>query len=333
MASGTGLLDMRTFRWHPAALDAAMVDIQQMPELVSPYQIIAKLSRKAADLIGLTPGTAVIPAAGDGPLANVGGGRMGKADMHLSLGTSAAVRVMTPAPVNIGSTGLWCYALDNEHWVTGGSSNNGASVQEWFFNRLQGAGKTEEDADRCVQSSGLRPTGMLFYPYIHGERSLFWNSSLRGALLGITGTHGSLDFVQAAMEGVAFHLKMLVEAIRVTMRLPQGRASIVCSGGGWRWKSLESILANVLGEPLLLHKMLETSARGACVMAQKALGYIQRLEEAQEGSSMFRKIMPDSRRVSYYSAVEHVRTEYEKSVLDAVVKLDCLHKKFSKARN
>ena len=212
MASGTGLFDVRTFRWHPAALRAARVDRSQLPELVSPYQIIVKLSQKAADLVGLAAGTAVIPAAGDGPLANLGSGRIGKGDLHLSLGTSGAVRVLTRLPLNIGSSGLWCYVLDDEHWVVGGSSNNGASILEWFFDRLKDVGRSQQAADRLVKSLGLGPVGLLFYPYIHGERSLYWNSQLRGALLGITSTHSNLDFLQAAIEGIAFQLKSLVKA-------------------------------------------------------------------------------------------------------------------------
>lgn len=330
MASGTALLDMRKRTWLPRALSAAKVSGRRLPGLVSPYATVARLSKAAAELVGLAEGTAIIPAAGDGPLANLGGGKTGPGDLHLSLGTSAALRTITRRPVDAPARGLWCYVLDEKHWVVGGASNNGAYLNMWFLSRLKDTGAHSDQADALLMKGGLKPTGLLFYPYLRGERSLQWNSHLRGALLGMENSHTGLDILQAGMEGVAFHLQTMAGAVRRAAGAGKRKTPIVCSGGGLGWKSFGHLLANVFGEPMLVHRVLDTSARGACIMAQKALGYLPRLESAKDASALYGKVAPAASRLPYYRAVGALRRKFAQSVEQTVVALDTLDKQFEK---
>ncbi len=321
MASGTGLLDIRSRNWNSEALQAAHVHPEQLPGLVSPYQIVAELKDKSAGAMGLAPGTLVIAGAGDGPLANLGSGNMREANIHLSMGTSAAVRAVRSRPSQVASSGLWCYVLDKDHWVVGGASNNGANLDEWFLSHLDGLGKSSQQADRLLMRRKKSNPGLLFYPYLQGERSPYWNSHLRGALLGMAYTHSNADIMQAALEGVAFQMKDLAGLVRKAMGQQGSKCPVICSGGGMRWKTLAHALANVLGEPIFVHRILDTSARGACVMAQKSLGYIACLKDAQDRPAMVEKIIPNRAKMDYYSRVERLRKKFSAYIVEMLTQL------------
>ena len=231
MASGTGLLGLDG-RWDAELLAALELDEEQLPEL-------------ADELV-----------VGDGAAANVGSGAIGRRRAALTIGTSGALRTIhepsKPRP------GLFLYRLDAERVCEGGSISDGGNLLDWL-RRLVGE----------VPTAGLAhepPTGLDFLPLLGGERSPGWDAGRRGAVTGLSFETTPRKLVQAALEGVAYHLA------EIAVRMPEVE-ELVGSGGALRHNpDWAQILADVLERPLTLSAVEEASARGAAIVALERLG-------------------------------------------------------------
>jgi gluconokinase len=231
MASGTGLLGLDG-RWDAELLAALELDEEQLPEL-------------ADELV-----------VGDGAAANVGSGAIGRRRAALTIGTSGALRTIhepsKPRP------GLFLYRLDAERVCEGGSISDGGNLLDWL-RRLVGE----------VPTAGLAhepPTGLDFLPLLGGERSPGWDAGRRGAVTGLSFETTPRKLVQAALEGVAYHLA------EIAARMPEVE-ELVGSGGALRHNpDWAQILADVLERPLTLSAVEEASARGAAIVALERLG-------------------------------------------------------------
>lgn len=167
LASGTGLLNMTTLRWHGPALETAGISADGLPELSAPTETLP-LSESAARTTGLKAGLPVVLGAGDGPLGNLGVGAINTGVAGLSLGTSGAFRVVREEPGVDARCRTFCYALADGLWVTGGAVSNGAVVGDWSA-EVFGTDLVEllDEAQRVPV--GAR--GLTALPYLMGERA------------------------------------------------------------------------------------------------------------------------------------------------------------------
>jgi gluconokinase len=176
------------------------------------------------------------------------------------VGTSAAARVVYEADSAEPRPGLFLYRLDDRRFCEGGALSDGGNLHAWLVRTLAGYDGTGL-ADREPGAHGL-----VFEPYLGGERSLGWNARRRGAIHGLSFATTPLDIAQAALEGVSYLLADVLDAIG-------GLDSVVATGGGLLanpdWLQ---VLADVLGRPLEVSGVAEGSARGAAVVAFERLG-------------------------------------------------------------
>ena len=241
-ASGTGLFDPNALRWDAETLAAVGVSEAQL----------APISDE--------PVAGVWPALGDGACSNAGAGCLARDRAAVMVGTSAAARVVYEAASAEPRPGLFLYRLDDRRFCEGGALSDGGNLHAWLVRTL-----TEFDGTGLAEREpGAH--GLVFEPYLGGERSLGWDASRRGAVHGLSFATTPLDIAQAALEGVAYRLADILDAIG-------GLESVVATGGGLLaspdWLQ---ILADVLGRPLEVSGVAEGSARGAAVLAFERLG-------------------------------------------------------------
>jgi gluconokinase len=244
MASGTGLFDPNTLTWDAETLDALGVDPAQLPPVSD------------------EPVAGVRPALGDGACSNVGAGCLERGRAAVMIGTSATARVVYAAAQATPRPGLFLYRLDEARFCEGGALSDGGNLLVWLQRTLRDLDTTRL-AERPAAAHGL-----VFLPFLGGERSLGWDASRRGAVRGLTFETTALDLAQAALEAVCYRLADVLAALG-------DLDSLVATGGGLLGnRGWVQILADVLGRPIELSGVAEGSARGAAVVALERAGMI-----------------------------------------------------------
>jgi gluconokinase len=274
-ASGSGLLDLSTRTWSPAALHVAGVREDQLPPVLATTAVLG-LSKSVAARLGLPVGTPVVVGAGDGPLGNLGTGALGAGVVGLSIGTSGAVRMVVPRPIVDTSGRLFCYALTDDAWVVGGAVSNGGIAIRWAGGVFGREGSTDTELLELAASVPPGSDGLIMLPYLLAERSPLWDPTLTGAFLGMRHAHTRGHFVRAVVEGVALQLWSIVADLDRIAPVRDVRAT----GGVFRSRVWCDVVAGVLGRPLTLAAGAEGSALGAAALGLTALGRAASLETA-----------------------------------------------------
>lgn len=281
VATATGLLDLDTLDWDPEALEIAGVDADRLPELV-PVDARLALTAQAAAALGLDAATPVVAGAGDGPLANLGVGAIGPGVAACSIGTSAALRVVTEQPAIDPAGRLFSYALTPGRWAVGGALNNGGIVAEWAAEAL---------APELLRSGGLEAVlavaeqappgcdGLAMLPHLLGERTSRTGAPGHGAYLGLTRAHTRPHLVRAALEGVCQQLAVLRDAVRVAGHTVD---EVRATGGFARSPLWRRILCDALGSEVHFPAVEGGSALGAALLAFDALDLVDGIEAAAQ---------------------------------------------------
>jgi gluconokinase len=280
-ASGTGLLDMSTRAWHPAAIELCGVSVDRLPGVVATTTILS-LAPATARQVDLPVGTAVVVGAADGPLGNLGTGAMTPGVAGLSLGTSGAVRMALGAPyVDSGRT-LFCYALTDTVWVVGGAISNGGAVVRWAGHSLapdlHGTGGAAAD-EALLQLAAAVPAGsdgLVMVPYLLAERAPLWDPDLPGAYLGLRQGHTRGHLIRAAVEGVCLQMRIILDRLDEVEPV----SSVRVTGGVFRSQLWRQVMAAMLGRPLSVVGDAEGTALGAAALGLFALGHASHLTDA-----------------------------------------------------
>jgi gluconokinase len=242
---------------------------------------------------------------GDGACALVGSGCHDSSSLALSVGTSAAVRVLVTGGYTPPPPGLFAYSLDDDRVLLGGAISNGGVVRGWLRSLLQ-LPADDMELDALLMARPPAAHGLRMLPFLAGERSPHWPVDAAGAVAGLRLATSALDMLQAGMEAVAYRLAILRG--HVADAVPQAR-TLVASGGAMRdspyWTQL---LCDVLGEPLLLTIDPETSSRGAALLSLEAAGVADALTASIPQTV---EITPDADRHEAYAAalLRHTRLE------------------------
>jgi len=270
IASGYGLLNIHELDWDPLALELAGIGSDRLPRLVEPGQAAGMLREELAAAWGIER-VPVVAGGADGPLANVGAGCVAQGDMAITVGTSSAVRMFSSAPRVDAAARTWGYYLGDATWVVGGAINGGASTLDWLRRTFPGIAPFDNphaELDRMAESVGPGSDGLIIAPYLAGERNPGWQGEARGYLAGLGLHHEARHFVRAIMEGIAYQIAWVYEAVADVA----GRPERVRITGGFVGSAVwPKILADVLGRPLEVPEEKEGSLIGAAAFGFHAL--------------------------------------------------------------
>jgi len=282
VASGSGLLNLRQGTWDQSVLRALGVRADQLPEIVEPTANLGSLLPAVARKIGLPASTPVVAGAGDGVLSSLGSGAVDPGQMTVMIGTSGAARIAVDQPVLDPKARTWCYYLAQGRWVAGAAINNGGLALRWVReNLLPGpeAPKDEFDFETLLDDARLAPPGsggLLFLPFLTGERSPYWNASARGVMFGLAAHMGPAHVARSAFEGVCFRMKSIVEALD---EVAGPTREIRATGGFTRSTFWLQLLADVLERPMRLAAAPQASAFGAAGLALIGIGALRDLDD------------------------------------------------------
>lgn len=281
-ASGTLLLDVVNRRWSAPMMEVSKVEEALLPKVFESQEITGYITQEGADATGLRPGTPVVAGAGDQAAGAVGMGIVRPGAVSATIGTSGVVFAATSRPVlePQGRIHTFCHAIPGRWHVMGVTQGAGLSLC-WFRDQF-GAGQDDgrDPYDRLMDEAATVPPGadgLLWTPYLMGERTPHLDPHARGALVGITAQHTRAHITRAILEGVAFSLR---DTLTIFEELGVPAESIRLGGGGARGKLWQQIQADIYGMPVDLIAADEGAAYGAGLLAGVGVGVWPSVESA-----------------------------------------------------
>jgi len=268
-ASGTLMLDVAKRRWSSEVLKAAEINESLLPKLYESQDVCGKISHAGAAATGLREGTPVVAGAGDQAAGATGMGIVTPGSASATIGTSGVVFAATDRPAldPKGRLHTFCHAIPGRWHVMGVTQAAGLSLR-WFRDQF-GAGPEDgrDPYERLSDEASKVPAGcegLLWTPYLMGERTPHLDPNARAALVGLTASHTRAHVIRAILEGVAFSLKDTF-AIFEEMGVPVN--NIRLGGGGARSPLWRRIQADVYGHEVEIVEAEEGAAYGAAILA------------------------------------------------------------------
>jgi len=282
IASCQGFYNIHRQNWDETILqDILGIDKSRLSEAVECTTVLKGMKPEFARILGIAENTPVIVGSGDGILANVGCGVRDDTSVSCTIGTSGAIRTAIPEPLLDPRQRTWCYSFTRDTWVAGGAINNGGIVLKWLRENFRQ--QFEHDAqesgeslyrvfDRYAAEVAPGSDGLLFLPYLMGERSPNWNAAARGIMYGLDYSHGRKHMIRAAMEGVLFRMYSIYEVISV---LRDSAVQIRANGGYAKSDIWLKMQADIFNKEILVPPVEEASALGGAFLAMAAVGAVK----------------------------------------------------------
>ena len=270
-ASGSFLWDCRADGYSQELADAVGVDLDRFAPVSASHAVIGEVTEAAAEQTGLAAGTPVVAGGGDFPVSMLGFGIVGEGTTADVTGTSTLLATHAPKPLIHPAVQNLRHAVDG--WVPFTILDCGGLSMKWCRDLMSSVGGRELSFEEMIAKARQAPPGsdgLLFYPYMLGERRRE-NTTARGGYFGITLNHAAGHFVRAAMEGVALAMGRDVELFRSLGLTIDG---VFCVGGGSRNELWNQIKADVTGAPLTLSDEPEAGLKGAALLAAAGAGLI-----------------------------------------------------------
>ncbi len=269
-ASGTLMLNVAGRQWSGEVLEAAKIERALLPALHESPDVCGKVSAMGAEATGLTVGTPVVAGAGDQAAGAIAMGVVTPGSVSATIGTSGVVFAATDLPAldPKGRLHTFCHAVPGRWHVMGVTQAAGLSLR-WFrdqFSRAPATDGQDPYESLTAEAATVPPgaNGLLWAPYLMGERTPHLDPAARGVLAGLTASHTRAHIIRAILEGVAFSLNDTF-AIFAQMNVPV--KSIRLGGGGARSPLWRQIQADVYGQGVEIVEAEEGAAFGAAILA------------------------------------------------------------------
>lgn len=268
-SSGFGAMDIGKRTWSDEMLAAFDFPRAWLAELCESQEISAHVSEEAAALTGLKPGTPIVGGAGDQPAAGVGNGIVSQGQASLTIGTSGVAYAINDryAPELDGRLHTFCGPIPNT-WFHMGVMLSAAGGMRWFHDEFM-PNQSYDELNQQVANVPRGSLGLLFAPYLTGERHPHPDPLARGAFVGLTLRHGLPHIARAVMEGVTFGMRDQLELLR---SLGVNPSEAVISGGAANSAVWQQITADIMGIPLYTVNTTEGAAFGAAILAAVGAG-------------------------------------------------------------
>ncbi|MCP4165433.1 MAG: xylulokinase [Chloroflexi bacterium] len=274
-ASMTLLMDLTKREWAGELIEQLGLDTRKLADIYPAATVIGGVSDEAARETGLRTGTAVVIGGGDGACATVGAGSIAAGDTYNYIGSSSWIALSASRPILDPKRRTFNIAhLDPDLYIPLGTMQAAGGAFDWFERLLRPEDHEHPQYEALDEAAAAVPPGshgLLFLPYLLGERSPYWNPFARGAFVGLSMSHGKPETTRALLEGVAFHLRSILTVLK-----SQGteiETGIRLIGGGARSTLWRQILADVYQLPVArLNLSVQATALGAAIAGGVGVG-------------------------------------------------------------
>jgi xylulokinase len=281
-ASGTLLLDLRERTWSAEILDALEIPAGWLPHVFEGPERTGQVRQDVSNALGLKHHLPVAAGGGDNAAAAVGNGVIRDGLASCSIGTSGVLFAHsdTLSPDPSGRLHAFCHSVPDRYHLMGVTLSAGGALRWW--RDLIGKADYDELGELASQAPA-GSEGLLFLPYLTGERTPHLDPGARGAFFGLTSRHTVSHLTRAVMEGVAFSLR---DSLEIMVALGTNPTQIRATGGGARSPLWRQLLADVFDRPIVRTLAAEGPACGAALLAGVTAGVFENVEEACAGISL-----------------------------------------------
>lgn len=300
IASATGMFDHSALQWYDPLLQLLEINKEHLPQAASSLYVLKGLRDEFPSRLGLEKNIPFVAGAADGCLANLGTGVTKKGEMAVTIGTSGAVRLFTDNPVNDEKGRVFNYLLLPKEFISGGAINNGGVLLDWFRHQFMKENDQQESYDDFLKealSAEAGSKGLLFLPYLMGERSPMWDSQARGAFIGVQIEHERKHFMRAVLEGICFSLYENVTLLETNNYQIK---NVFASGGFTRTDEWVQMLTDLFNKKVHTCGSGDASSVGAVLLGIRALGMIRTWEEGGKITPTVKTYSPNKKQHLIY---------------------------------
>lgn len=306
MASLSGLTDIRDpWTWSDDLCRTLGIDREKLPRITGSAEVIGTVTAEAAAFTGLRAGTPVVCGAGDTPVGAVGAGARTRETVAYIAGSTDCVSVPLPAPTR-DRRWINCAYIPRGIWFgIGTTTSSGVSI-EWFIRECLGM-TTEAGIHTMTALAAAAPPGshgLLFLPYLQGERTPIWDPQARGMFIGISNATTRAHLARAVFEGAAFSLRHVIESLEDVVGGPVREIRAV--GGGMKNALWNQIKADILQKPFDILEFQDTGTLGTALLAGMGAGVYASFDEAIDVAravSSTQTVEPDPSRAELYEGL------------------------------
>ncbi|MDM5328884.1 gluconokinase [Neobacillus sp. CF12] len=299
MASATGLFNPATLDWEPELLEMTEISREQLSEIVAPTNVLTGLNREIAAEMGINPEMPFVMGAADGQLANLGIGAILPGEVAVSVGTSGAIRQINKGVKIDENQETFCYSFTADSTIVGGPTNNGGIVLQWLKDLLNDQ-RDFTDFLRDAEKVAPGAEGILFLPYLNGERAPIWNQRAKGNFYGVSITHKKEHFIRAVLEGITFNLYQIGKALE---RLAGEPKKIYVNGGLARSPLWLQMMADIFEAEIYVSESHHSAAWGAAWTALVGIGRVDSFEDIKKNIPMGEAVLPNKENSKVYKAL------------------------------
>ena len=265
-----------------------------------------------ATLLHIPVNIAFCIGASDGCLANIGSYATEKGTAALTIGTSGAVRIASEKPIFNFNEMTFNYVLDEKTFICGGPVNNGGNIVGWlletFLKNSDPSKKDYENLFKIIETVPAGSKGLIFLPYLYGERAPVWDERSCGLFFGIKNFHTNAFFLRAVLEGICYSMNQVLEIVESsTDKILQ----LNVGGGFIHSKTWVQIMADITGKRLCVIETEDSSAIGAATLNMKALEMIENYSSLKPKNNLL--IEPDLKNHAVYKKYYSVFKKLYKS--------------------
>lgn len=302
LACATGMLNIHKIAWEDQALQFAGISKEQLPDLVPVFAGAGKLKKAYQNSLGLKSDTKIIVGSSDGCMATLGAGIWNSDRATITIEDSSAVRMVSGKMLKDEKKRVFNYLITEDCYVSGGPSNSGGCVFEWFQKQF-GDTAFPFDADsnantlfREAMNVAIGSEGLLFLPYLLGERAPIWNPDARGMYFGINIKHERKHFIRATIEGILYE----IYSIGKMMQEHRSISSISVNGSFATIPFCAQMLSDMFNKTVDVSKNVNSVSAGTFLLAATDMGIYKSLDEAAGQIEVGQRYQPSEKNHPIY---------------------------------
>ena len=292
--------DLSNLKWSEKIIKAAGIDSDKMPEVVPSTFVAGEITSEAAAECGLAAGTLVVMGGGDGVTANVGAGSVSSGKTYCIIGTSAWISATSDTPDldDDMRTVTWVHAVPGMYALNGTMQYAGGSYS-WFKKML--ADSDYDSMNALAAESAPGSGGVIFLPYMLGERAPRWDAEAKGAFIGLIPETTRGDMIRSVMEGATLNLSIILEIMRKTLSINE----ITVLGGGAKGEVWRQIMADIFNAEIAVPAVLEEACSiGAAVTGGVGAGMFSGFDAVERFVNISGRHKPNPQAVKAYEPIK-----------------------------
>jgi len=296
VASATGLLNIHQLKWEDDALKYAGIAKEQLPEVVSVFYSPKKVKKEYQNSLGLHDKVKILVGSSDGCMATLGAGVWGDGKATITIEESGAVRMVGKQVLQDEKQRVFNYVLTEGNYVSGGPTNNAGSAFEWYakqFGDFKKAFELEDCIENLINDASKVPAGsegLIFLPYLQGERAPIWNANARGVYFGLNIKHEQHHFLRATIEGI------LLAFYNIGKTLDEHRSfkSLSANGTFASYPLWTQIIADIFNKPVSIKQNSgpDGVACGGFLLCATEIGLYENLDQAAQKVKLLENFHP-----------------------------------------